>query len=208
MASQPQAPSGPRSRSPGRPREFNVDQALDRAVRVFSERGYHGASISDLTQAMRLAQGSLYKAFKDKQQLFLAAFDRYRVQRMEKLRHAIGEGGTGLERLRKTLAFYADSSQGAMGRQGCLVVGSTVALSAFEKPLADHVCTALARNEAFLADLIRQGQDDGSIAAHVNVEASARMLLCLTQGMRVVGKTRRSREDMHAVVEAALRALA
>nr|WP_244259119.1 TetR/AcrR family transcriptional regulator [Cupriavidus gilardii] len=206
MATNHQASARPRGR--GRPREFNVDQALDRAVRVFSERGYHGASISDLAQAMRLAQGSLYKAFKDKQQLFLAAFDRYRAQRMEKLRHAIGEGGTGLERLRKTLAFYAESSQGATGRQGCLVVGSTVGLSAFEKPLADHIATALARNEAFLADLIRQGKDDGSIAAHVNVEATARMLLCLTQGMRVVGKTRRSREDMQAVVDAALNALA
>ncbi|MDQ0141998.1 TetR/AcrR family transcriptional regulator [Cupriavidus necator] len=205
-ATQPQVST--RSRGRGRPREFNIDQALDRAVRVFSERGYHGASITDLTDAMGLAQGSLYKAFKDKQSLFLAAFDHYRAQRSEKLHRAIDNAGTGLDRLRATLAFYADSAQGAAGRQGCLVVGSTVELCAFDKPVASHIAAALSRNEALLAELIRQGQEDGSISVHVNVEATAQMLLCLTQGMRVVGKTGRNREQMQAVAAAALKALA
>ena len=204
-ANPPQVPT--RSRSRGRPREFNVDQALDRAVRVFSERGYHGASITDLARAMRVAQGSLYKAFKDKQSLFLAAFDRYRAQRSKQLHGAIDNAGTGLERLRATLAFYADSAQGAAGRQGCLVVGSTVELCAFDKPVASHIAAALSRNEALLAELIRQGQEDGSISPRVKVEATAQMLLCLTQGMRVVGKTGRSREQMQAVAAAALKAI-
>src|SRR4051812_39907819 len=55
--------SPPIARPPGRPREFDMDTALDRAVRVFSERGYHATSIGDLTAAMRLATGSVYKAF-------------------------------------------------------------------------------------------------------------------------------------------------
>lgn len=199
----PTTSSLPRSR--GRPREFDTDQALDQAVRVFSERGYAGASITDLTRTMRVAQGSLYKAFKDKPSLFLAAFDRYRAQRTEQLRQAIGDGGTGLERLRAALAFYAESAQGEIGRQGCLVVASTVELTTFDKPMADQITTALARNEAMLAELIREGQADGSIAAQVDAEASARMLLCLTQGMRVVGKTGRSRAQMQAVVDTALK---
>ncbi|AZG17274.1 TetR/AcrR family transcriptional regulator (plasmid) [Cupriavidus pauculus] len=205
MPTQPSAASFPRSR--GRPREFDADKALDQAVRVFSERGYAGASITDLTRAMRLAQGSLYKAFKDKRSLFLASFDRYRALRTEKLRQAIGDGGTGRQRLRAALTFYAESAQGATGRQGCLVVSSTVALSTFDKPVADHIAAALARNESMLADLIRQGQADGSIATHVDAEVCARMLLCLTQGMRVVGKTGSSRAQMQAVVDTALKVL-
>lgn len=206
MTTHPSSSSFPRNR--GRPREFDADKALDQAVRVFSERGYAGASITDLTSAMRLAQGSIYKAFKDKQSLFLAAFDRYRAQRTEKLRRTIGDDGTGLERLRAALTFYAESAHGAIGRQGCLVVASTVELSTFDKPVAEHIAGALARNEAMLSDLIRQGQTDGSIMKHVDAEATARMLLCLTQGMRVVGKTGRSREQMQAVVNTALKALA
>lgn len=181
--------------------------ALDKAVRVFSERGYHGTSITDLTRAMGLAQGSIYKAFGDKRGVFLAAFRRYRAVRTEKLRQAIGTGGSGRERLRRALAFYVRSSQGAEGRLGCLVVGSAAELSTFEPEVARHIVGALERNEALLGDLIRQGQDDTSIGAHVDPDACARMLVCLVQGMRVVGKTGRSREEMQAVVDMALKAL-
>lgn len=65
-----------------------MDTALDRAVRVFSERGYHATSIGDLTAAMRLATGSVYKAFRDKHAVFLAAFERYAALRQEQTRSA------------------------------------------------------------------------------------------------------------------------
>lgn len=70
------------------PGEFDMDTALDRAVRVFSERGYHATSIGDLTAAMRLATGSVYKAFRDKHAVFLAAFERYAALRQEQTRSA------------------------------------------------------------------------------------------------------------------------
>lgn len=195
------------SRARGRPREFDMEQALDRAVDVFSQRGYHGTSIGDLARGTELAQGSLYKAFKDKHALFLAALDHYRARRVEGMARAIGAGGTGRERLRRLLAFYAESSQGRQGRQGCLVVESAAELSFFDEDVAERVTTALGRNEALLAGLIREGQEDGSLAAHIDPEDAARMLLCLVQGMRVVGKTGRRRQDMLAVVDTALKAL-
>lgn len=195
--------ASPRSR--GRPREFDLDQVLDAAIGVFSERGYYGTSISDLTEATKLTQGSLYKAFKDKQAIFLAAFDRYRARRLEKMRQVVGEGGSGLQRLRNALRFYADSSQGAQGRQGCLVVGSAAELSTFDPEVARRIASALERNEAMFADLIRQGQEDGSISRQLDRAASARMLLCLVQGMRVVGKAGRSRAAMQAAADAAMK---
>src|SRR6516225_2999494 len=73
----------------GRPREFDIDAALDKSVRVFRERGYHATSIADLTEAMELASGSVYKAFKDKRAVFLAAFDREAIVRGEKLQRII-----------------------------------------------------------------------------------------------------------------------
>ena len=63
------------SRPRGRPREFDMDKALDQAIRVFSEQGYHATSIGDLIDAMGLASGSIYKAFRDKRAVFLAAYD-------------------------------------------------------------------------------------------------------------------------------------
>ena len=61
----------------GRPREFEIDQALDRAMGVFWQKGYDGASLQDLLGAMQIARGSLYKAFEDKHSIYLATLDRY-----------------------------------------------------------------------------------------------------------------------------------
>jgi AcrR family transcriptional regulator len=199
------SPSHSGSISRGRPREFAEDQALDGAVQVFCERGYHAASISDLTQAMHIAQGSIYKAYKDKRGVFLAAFDRYRAVRVGQLARALGTGGTGAQRLRKALEFYVDSSLGQAGRRGCLVVSSAVDLTALDPEQAQHVGGALAQNEALWAELIRQGQADKSIPATVDAQATARTLLCLAQGMRVVGKTGRSRAELQATVDVAMK---
>lgn len=184
-----------------------MNEALDKAVRVFSRRGYHGTSISDLTHEMGLAQGSIYKAFGDKQGVFVAAFQHYRATRLERLRKAVGTGN-GRDRLNRALGFYVESSQGEEGLLGCLVVGSAAELSTFDPEVARHIVSALDRNEAFLASLIREGQADGSISGRADPGATARMLLCLVQGMRVVAKTGRSREEMQAAVDTALRALA
>ena len=185
-----------------------MDDVLDRAVRIFCERGYHATSIGDLTGAMKLASGSVYKAFKDKRSVFLAAFDRYKTVRDAKLRDTIGTAKTGKDRVRNALTFYAESSCGASGRQGCLVVGGAAELATLDGEVAQWVKSALVRNEALVSELIQQGQTDGSIPAHVDREATARLMLCLIQGMRLVGKTGRTRQEMAVVVDVAMKILA
>jgi AcrR family transcriptional regulator len=196
------------TRTRGRPREFDRDAALDKALQVFAERGYHAASISELTEAMGLASGSVYKAFKDKRGIFLAAFDRYRTVRRGILDARMAKVGTGREKIREVLAHYALSSHGASGRCGCLVVSSANDLALFDEEAAARVAAAFTANEKLITDLLYLGQSDGSIAAEIDVADTARTLLCLTKGMRVVGKTGRSEEDMVAVAETAMKLLA
>jgi len=73
--------------------------------------------------------------------------------------------------------------------------------------VAQRVTASLHKTEALMVDLIRQGQEDRSIPATIEREPTARLMLCVLQGMRVVGKTGRSRADMTAVADAALRLL-
>src|SRR5260370_41991035 len=68
--------NAPRS-GPGRPRDFNLDEALDRAMRLFWRNGYLGTSISDLTEAIGISRASLYAAFGSKEELYKKALDRY-----------------------------------------------------------------------------------------------------------------------------------
>lgn len=194
-------------RSRGRPREFDMDKALDKAVRIFCERGYHATSITDLTSAMGLASGSVYKAFKDKRAVFIAAFDHYKAVREAQLRAVIDQGCNGRERVRNALDFFAESSHGAQGQLGCLVVGGAAELATFDAEIGQRVTGALARSEAMLNELIRQGQADGSISLALDSQAVARLMLCVLQGMRVIGKMGRSKHDMQAVANAALKLL-
>jgi TetR/AcrR family transcriptional regulator, transcriptional repressor for nem operon len=187
-----------------RPREFDMDEALDKAVLVFRERGYHGTSITDLTAAMALTSGSVYKAFKDKRGIFLAAFDRYKERRDPLIRAQVERGATGRERLFNVLGFFAGSSHGVEGERGCLVVGTATELATLDDEVAQRVKRSLDRNEALLEELIRQGKDDGSIATALDDRTAARLVLCVLQGMRVVGTTGRSKKEMLAVAEAAM----
>jgi len=196
-----------KSRGPGRPREFDMDKALDRAIGVFRARGFHATSIGDLKDATNLTAGSIYKAFKDKRAVFLAAFDRYTSLRNAQIQDIAGTAKSGRDRISDLLTFYVRSSHGVEGRLGCLVVGSAVEMAIFDPEIAARVTSTLKKNEALLAGLITQGQSDGSISSAIDAEDTARILVCLTQGMRVVGKTGRPPPAPAIVVSAAMKLL-
>ena len=199
--------SSPNPRSAGRPREFDVDQALDRAIGTFSENGFHATSLGKLTAAMEIAEGSLYKAFRDKRGVFLAAFERYVMLRGERLAEELANTRTGRDKVKALLAVYAESSCGKMGRRGCLVVGSAVDLASSDPEMAKRVAAVLTTQEMRLLEFIREGKKDGSVSSRVDAAVTARLLLCVVQGMRVLGKTGRSREEMASVVDGALKLL-
>ena len=201
----PSPDSSPRGR--GRPREFDEATVLDGAVRIFRERGYNATSVADLTRATGLSAGSIYKAFKDKRGIFLAALDRY-VEEGDALRRlAFRRGVRARDKLGELLALYAAAASGAEGIQGCLVAGSTVELATMDAGTARRVKAAHARTEQLLVRTIREGQADGSIDASIDSGAAARLMLCILQGMRVIGKTGRSRGDMNSLVGLALKVL-
>ncbi|NSX91250.1 TetR/AcrR family transcriptional regulator [Agrobacterium tumefaciens] len=189
----------------GRPREFDIDRALDGAIRVFSRRGYHATSVGDLTDAMELAQGSLYKAFKDKKAIFIATMERYRIVQTERFEAAVAGYDTGRERLRAGLMFYAERSHGGAGSDGCLVVGAAADLAALDDDIAVVVERAVKARERIVARLVAEGQKDGSVNSKVDPDDLSRAMLCMMYGMRVVGKTGRSLKDMVAVVDIAMK---
>ena len=184
-----------------------MDTALDQAVLVFREQGYHAASMAVLGEAMKLTPGSIYKAFCDKRALFLAALDRYTACRSRELRAAMDAEATGFDKLQAMLRFYAEASQGKEGRRGCLVVAAATELATFDADMAAAVTAALDRLELGLREVIRLGQSDGSIPQAVDPDAVASTLSCLLQGFRVMGKAGRSRATMMLAVEQASRML-
>ncbi|WP_315756974.1 MULTISPECIES: TetR/AcrR family transcriptional regulator [unclassified Bradyrhizobium] len=180
-----------------------MDTALNKALVVFSERGYHAASLAELRAAMKLATGSLYKAFADKRAIFLATLDHYIARRDQQVRERIDAQPRGRDKLVALLQFYAESASDSEGRRGCLVVTSAAELATLDAEAAAKVRGAFRRVETLLRDLIKLGQADGSIRPDLDAEVVAGALFCVIQGFRVVGKTGRTRSEMMAVADQA-----
>lgn len=194
-------------RTAGRPREFDIDAALDAAIIVFTERGYHGTSIADLKAAMGLTAGSIYKAFQDKKAIFLAAFDRYKQVRGALLEAELAPLATGRDKVRGMLHFYAGAACGETGRRGCLAIGAAVELTLFDADVDGRVALSQARTLEQIRGFIRDGQADGSISRDVEVDTAALAVMAFLQGIRIVGKTSPKPAATRAAADALLRIL-
>lgn len=203
----PNKPALDSSRERGRPREFDIETALDGAVLYFRAHGYGSVSIADLSGALKLSAGSIYKAFHNKHTLFVAALDRYVGQRSAKLAEITNDAETGREKLYRFLAFYAESSHAVEGRYGCLVIVSAAELASTDEAIAAKVAAAFKDNERRLKDIILQGQKDGSISKEIDGPTTAKLMSALVQGMRVLGKSGQQRDDVMALVDVAMKLL-
>ena len=192
----------------GRPREFDMEAVLAASVRVFCERGFHGASIMDLAAATGLTAGSLYKAFADKNAMYLAALEWQSSLRDAQLREATEACGSGREKVRAVLEFIAALSTGAAGHEGCLVVETAIGIGVLDAEMGRYATRALDRRRSLLVELIDLGRTDGSIPASVDTVSVATTMLYLTQGMRVIGKTGPESAAMASVVATAMGLLA
>jgi TetR/AcrR family transcriptional repressor of nem operon len=193
---------------PGRPREFDLDDAVESAMVVFRSRGYHGTSVQDLTEGTGLARGSLYKAFHDKRTLFLAALDHYTAASLRRIGDALNEPGSARAAIRETLLGYAKRAAAAQGQQGCLITAAAMEMMPDDIEVSVLISRMFRRMQDLFAAAVIRGQACGEIAADLDERAIARMLVCTIQGLRVLGKTGPSEQDMIEVVETALRALA
>lgn len=200
-------PSSPSAGRAGRPREFAIDDALDRAIGHFSAHGYHGTSITDLRRVLGLTAGSIYKAWGDKRGLFLAALDRYIDGRGAEIAARLAEAANGRAKVAALLSLYAELSSGESGRTGCLVVEMAMELSSADPDIARRVAAQQRHREAQMAGLIAEGQRDRSISPACDAGVIAALLVTLTQGMRVAGKAGVSRAHMQSLIDQAMRLL-
>src|SRR5262245_55716229 len=112
--------------TPGRPRAFDLDSALDQALRTFWEKGYEGSSLTDLTKAMGINRPSLYAAFGNKEELFRRALARYLSGPASFFRKAL-EASTGKGVVEKLMRGAVEVHTCPGNPRGCLAVQGALA---------------------------------------------------------------------------------
>lgn len=190
----------------GRPREFDADEVLEKALRVFWMRGYEGTSMSDLTEAMGINRPSLYAAFGNKEELFRRALDRYAEEGPGALSRRALEEPTARAVVERLLRGTAESVTDPRNPSGCLAVQGALTCGDAAESIKQEVCARRSAGEAALRDRLERAKADGDLPADSDTAALARYIATVTQGMAVQAGGGASRADLLKVVEMTLKA--
>ncbi|WP_328760472.1 TetR/AcrR family transcriptional regulator [Streptomyces sp. NBC_00271] len=188
-----------------RPREFDRDQAIDRAMGLFWSRGYGATSLQDLTAELGIGSGSLYAAFGSKEKLYALALERYCSHNSGALIAELESAADVRSALRAALAAMAEADL-CDPERGCFLVNAATERSA-DPATVDRVGGTLRLVESSIAGALERGQARGELSADKDPAGLARFLTTFIQGMRLMGKARVGREFLESAVSNALTVL-
>ncbi|MBN9587007.1 MAG: TetR/AcrR family transcriptional regulator [Afipia sp.] len=183
----------------GRPREFDLDQALEDALMVFWEKGYEGTSMADLTEAMGITKPSLYAAFGNKEELFRKAFDRY----------VNGPAGYAKEALKQPTAravveslLYGevDAVTDPECPAGCLSINGALTCGQAAESIKEELRTRRAEWENDLRLRLERAKAEGDLPASADAAVLARYLATMSQGIAVQAVGGATRPELKKVV--------
>jgi TetR/AcrR family transcriptional repressor of nem operon len=188
-----------------RTKQFDKHAALDDAMQLFWERGYHATSIQDLVDRLGVNRQSLYDTFGGKDQLFLSALERYREIQATPVRRLLEREGPALEVLREFLHAFADN---LLSDDCRLFIANTITEMAGHDPAVTQACAANARQiEGALSGLLVRAQQAGEIPADSSPLQLGRFLMNTMNGLAVTAKAIRDRKVLNDIVEVALAAV-
>jgi AcrR family transcriptional regulator len=189
----------------GRPRSFDLDEALEAAMQVFWRKGYEGTSLSELTKAMGINRPSLYAAFGDKVTLFRKALDRYAEGPAAYVREALKQA-TARAVAQQLLRGAADLLTDPHHPTGCLMVQGALVCGEAADCIRQELVSRRLAGEAAVRRRFKRAKAEGDLPADANPADLARYVVTIAQGMAVQAAGGASREGLQRVVRTAMSA--
>jgi AcrR family transcriptional regulator len=192
--------------SPGRPRSFDKQKALDAALQVFWRKGYEGASMTDLTSAMGIEKPSLYAAFGDKEQLFRRVLDHYQKGPGNLVLAALAES-TARRAIERLLRESADAGADPGTPRGCLYVQGALACGHDSDCIRTELISRRAAGEALLRKRLQRARKEGDLPKSSDPAGLARYIMAVLHGMSVRSSAGASHKELRGIAEMALRGM-
>jgi len=190
-----------------RPREFDEEEALRKAMEVFWTKGLGATSLTDLTDAMDLSRSSLYATFGDKERLFARALDLYMgdisAERVRILRYA----ASVRDGLRDYFEHHIRVALDPRTPAGCLVVNTALEMNALPRHVAEVLNARAKIGEAAVRVLVERGQAAGEIHHAKDARSLASVIVALSYGIHVMARMHGDRRKLQALADTALEAV-
>lgn len=179
-------------------KRFRDADVLDGAMRAFWAKGYSATSVADLVAATGINRGSIYASFTDKRGLFLRALGHYDTRFRAAFLDRIARENP--PRAAIHAAFEAAARPPETDPPGCLLVNTALELAPHDAEVGAFVAACLAEVEAFFRDRIKAARAEGTLRKGIRPRATARALLALFLGLRVLARGGASPGSLRAVV--------
>lgn len=190
-----------------RPREFDADAALDRAMEAFWSKGYEATSLDDLCEVTGLSRSSFYATFGSKRNLLLKSVDRYIEQRNPKIAAILTQPLPLRDAFAALARLFIDQIVAGPGRRGCFLGNCAAELPRSDRAALARVRQGLESTEATFREALTRAQSRGDLATDADVTALARFLMSAFQGLRLVGKVNPDRATLEDIASTMLRCL-
>lgn len=192
----------------GRPRKFDLDEALESAMEAFWATGYEATSMADLMEATGLHKGSLYQTFGDKHSLYKAALIKYLAEMRRVKNELLAQASTPLEAIRSVAHGLVDIADGDSEiPKGCMALNAVVEMSPGDPKVQAILVEHFALIRQSLVDVITRAQDLGEVDPHRPPELIAGMLMTFMSGLGTNLKGPLKMSEAHQLLDAQLEML-
>ena len=190
-----------------RNKEFEPEEALDKAMRVFWRKGYFDTSVDDLVQQVGVSRYGLYGTFGNKHQLFLASLDRYRDTFISQLLAGLESPNASLAEIQAFFMTFVEMCQTERGKLGCFMCNSATELALHDDRVAEKVDNYLQRLTTAFRKALTNARQRNEIKLDINVEDYAKYLTGVTLGLCVYARSQVDPETIESYVRVILKTL-
>jgi len=186
-----------------RPRQFDEDKILAAVRDQFWRQGYAATSLDDLMRVTGLGKGSIYGAFGDKRNLFLAVLRVYADERVAHAREALHSEKSAIERLRALFRISDKRKRSPAPCPGCFLFNSTTELALHDAEVREISKRVYGAIEQLLIETAEQAKKDDDLPTEFDASELGRLLLAVTQGLTFLEKTGIDSRDLLSIMDGA-----
>src|SRR6202041_1649408 len=175
-----------------RPKEFDQEKALHRAISIFSQKGFAATSTDDLMRAMDVGRQSMYDTFGDKRALFLRALEVYVAESVRAINVELQTPGSPLAAVRAALIHFAERKD-LSSSDGCMGINAICEFGMRDEEVTQITRSAARGQRHILMDTLKRAQLEGELDAHTDIESLADFFDSTLAGMRIAAKAGKTR---------------